>query len=233
MTSIIYISNFAETINQFISNNNNNNNHQNYLDWESTITNSDDYFYRFSIVSKIICETFDYYHNLNYNVIIFTNLSLVEKLIISHHSKKLNFIFNQLPIQNNNFFSLSFDISRLWIIPDYRNNIPYLFHNFTNIFYEFYNNCDFTINHYDFTLKVDLFTFTQFYKILYSISFYDIFNFTNINTFPTPFNTPNYCTYCNNNVKNIKLQLSDLIFDIKHSITDLQYKNIMEKLSEI
>lgn len=220
--------------------NNNNNNIPRYNDfWNIDIIHTNVVTFQTSpILIKTLCDIIDDKKNLGYTEIVFTDLSthLRHKLYKVLCYLKLSF---QKIKQNNvtnikiNNIDMCFTVPRDNIIlntrsPTKRRLLQEFFSsinqtNFYNLFSTHSQNDN--INNYLFITPEKYITYC-----------------TIMNNYYGDYDTPYYATHNtdsnlaadNNNSNNIiKMELSNLIFDIKDNITDIMFKDIMEKLAEL
>ena len=188
-------------------------------------------------IMKTICYIFDIQRSYNTKAIVFTDLNSDQrhKLYIILYYLNFNFIKNFNSITNKK--EILVDIFNCWIIPIM--NVSTFVEPWTRYF----------ISRAKYEAMCDLYNSLENHIIIhdryYSVTMHEYVKYWNINNnhYPDtnqfiPFRRNNSTSLSNNsnslsNNTAKKLQLSDMIFDIKDDITDLMFKTIMEKLAEL
>lgn len=202
--------------------------------WRQIIDDTRNYFYGFSYLVQYLFQIIDFRINFSsgkFQFLIIKDLSsnLRKDIYIEltnlqiDFTKKHYYIFGD--IDCDSYVDICIPITNIWTITDFRKiHNHYLYSYKKDIFDEFYHKLKplFILNC---AIIVSMVDFIQFKKIFNDI----VFSYNNQN------NTLYYVDDSNDETSNnnIKHQLSDMIFDIKHKITDLQFKQILESISNI
>lgn len=185
------------------------------------------------ILMKTICDIIVEKKNNGFTEIIFTNLP-------SHLRNKLYHVLSylKLPFQKNRFTAqtkIQLDISNCFSIPRHFNGYSIRSPTKRQLLYDFYNTLNLDTNQRFQDINITSQQYITYCTIMnnyYGNNYYGD-NYTNNYTdYNNINNNSNYC-FINNNNSNIKMELSNLIFDIKDDITDIMFKNLMDKLAEL
>ena len=195
-----------------------------------------DIFYNYSNIAINMCNIIDAELNLstiNNNIthIKFINLCSQKRHIVYRELSNLNIGFVKVPAPNN-INNIVIDISAIWSINNYRIRPipPYVtnyqpFIDFNNYIMASFPNANLpyiVVSMHDYLKHLKLLTNIQYVhnqSIRTPLPTYSAFQIR-----PPP---PLPITMI------IKLEIADLIFDIKEKITDCEYKDILEKLATI
>jgi hypothetical protein len=157
---------------------------------------------------------------------------------------------------NNHCIDICISITNIWSVPDYRTTPELaIYQHHINVFNAFYSRLDRSIYRgttTDGNIIVLMQDFIKFKRIFanavnsYNRQRYNYNNINNyiINNIVYMPNQPSATTAtaatqrplgqpCVSSNTNIKQQLADLIFDIRHDLTDSKYKEILEKIAVI
>jgi hypothetical protein len=222
-----------------------------------------DIFYNYSNIAINMCNIIDEELNLstiNNNIthIKFINLSSQKRHIVYRELSNLNIRFVKVPAPNNinnpQHPNIVIDISAIWSINNYR-IIPFPYH--VAHYQPFIDFNTHIMNQYpqtnlplivvtmdDYLKHIRLLTNIQYIPYQTTQTTYSAFQIRPPVTIPPPLPTQN--TYSAFQIRPpvttppplpitmvIKLEIADLIFDIKEKITDCEYKDILEKLATI
>jgi hypothetical protein len=205
-------------------------------DWTSCIIDQNDIFYNHPTIFKIICNILN--ENRNFTNIVFSNLNTCQRHNVYRTLSYFKFPWTK-SVDSNGVNSIWADIQNCWIIP-----IQPFWHTIRSptkkiALENLYNNITNRPLAPNGDICVTMDEFVKYYII--NNKYYGDYNFTpNIyntdithsSTEQQPYNLNiNLARLSDNTYK--KLQLSDMIFDIKDDITDLMFKTIMDKLAEL
>ena len=203
-------------------------------DWTTYITNENDIFCYEPTILKIICNILN--QNINFTTFVFSNLNTRQRHSVYSALSYLKLVWTK-SVDSNGATTILLDFPYGWNIPSQPilNTIrsPTKKLAFENLYNSITNrthapNGDIYVNMYDFVK----------YHIINN-KYYDDSNtfyratpqYTTLTTNTLTTNTLTTNTLTDNTTK--KLQLCDMIFDIKDDITDLMFKTIMDKLAEL
>lgn len=200
-------------------------------DWTSCITDQNDIFYYEPKIFKIICNILN--ENRNFTTIVFSNLNTRQRHHVYRTLSYFNFPWTK-SVDSNGVNSIWADIQNCWVIP-----LQPIWHTIRSptkkiALENLYNNITNRTLAPNGDICVTMDDFVKYYII--NNKYYGDYNY---NTDTTHSSTEQPPSNININVvrrdDNItkKLQLCDMIFDIKDDITDLMFKTIMEKLAEL
>jgi hypothetical protein len=183
-------------------------------DWTYCVNDHNNIFYGEPRIFKIICEIFN--QLTNYTHIILTNLNRDQRHPVYRALSYFKFVWNK-SVDSNGANTIEVNIENCWVIP-YQPPWHIISSPTKKIALE---NLYSSITNRTLSPSGDLcVNMDDFVK-------YHVIN----NKYYNDTNNLAYTTLTDNTTK--KLQLSDMIFDIKDDITDLMFKTIMEKLSEL
>jgi len=211
------------------------------------VENTESVFYSFSYLIKHLFSLIHYI--LPCQSVIIKNLTSAQRKNFYIELSKIDILFNKnryIDDNNNNCTDIRILTDDFWSIPDYRTNpLCELYQRNADTFNEFYRRVGrdtVLTNRY---FNVSLGNFLRFKRILTLVDrrdtiIQDIDNqniiIDNQNNIIRDIEThsPRLCCQpsISHNTK-IKLQLADLIFDIKDNLTDAMYKEILEKIALI
>ena len=200
-----------------------------------------DIFYNYSNIAINMCNIIDAELNLstiNNNIthIKFINLGTEKRHIVYKELSNLNIRFVKVPAPNN-INNIVIDISAIWSINNYRiRPIPPYVTNYQ----PFINFNTYITNQYPQTnlplIVVSMRDYLYYIRLMTTVqqTSNQTMRQTTQQTYSTsqvrpPVTTPPPLPI----TMIIKLEIADLIFDIKEKITDCEYKDILEKLATI
>lgn len=208
-------------------------------DWNSTVTNTNDIFYMQPTIYKIICELFNWssWSGIKTHAI-FTHLNQYQRHIVYKTLSYFKFTWNK----SNDAYGKTIwvEIKDCWNIPSTilshiirsptkRNSLQNLYRSLTLISHLPNGNIIVTMDDF---VKYHIIN-NKYYND--TGSNYTVINSRNLDiTYTDNSIIDNFIT--DNSITDYttkKLQLSDMIFDIKDDITDLMFKTIMDKLAEL
>ena len=193
-------------------------------DWTYCVNDHNNIFYGEPRIFKIICEIFN--QLTNYTHILLTDLNRDQRHHVYRALSYFKFVWNK-SVDSNGANTIEVNIENCWVIPyqplwdiirspTKKIALENLYSSITNRTLS--PSGDLCVNMDDF--------------VKYHIINNKYYSDTNYRaTLPYYINNVAYTTLTDNTTK--KLQLSDMIFDIKDDITDLMFKTIMDKLAEL
>ena len=196
-------------------------------DWTSCITDQNDIFYYEPTILKIICNILNQY--IHFTTFVFSNLNTRQRHHVYYALSYFKFVWKK-SVDSNGATTIWLDFPYGWNIPSQpiwntirsptkKLALENLYNSITNI--RNAPNGDIYVNMDDFVK----------YHIINNKYYNDSNTFYRATPQYTTNNTLTNNTLTDNTTK--KLQLSDMIFDIKDDITDLMFKTIMDKLAEL
>jgi hypothetical protein len=209
--------------------------------WTSYITDPNDYcFNEMSTLSKTICNIFNYeiMNSPNIRFVVFTNLQTYKRHLIYKTLSNLGIVFSK-QLDLNNCPQISINIKLFcWIIPS---TVHYIDNTRREILTNFYANLNTNNGMDEFgNFYVTMQDFITFKIIVNRVVFRYTERWTSNDdrSYRIPISPPNTHFRCApgpslSTLTTKKIELSDLIFDIKESIPDIMFKDMMEKLAQI
>jgi len=197
----------------------------NVHNWRDLILDSSSIFYKCSYLIREICSIIDIRYVINNDtIIIFNNLTSIQRKDFYNELTDFGIKFNKSRYFNFDgsiITQLRIPTYNIWCIADYRFFPSRIYNLYPSQFDSLYNSLSNTNPVFGEFINVFMIDYIKFRRILKNatISYYTNNNHNLINS--------------NSNNIQIKYQLSDIIFDIKENLTDVVYKDIMEKISKI
>ena len=200
-------------------------------DWTSCITDQNDILYNHPTIFKIICNILN--ENKDFTTIVFYYLNTHQRHNVYRTLSYFNFPWNKY-VDSTGVNCIRAYIKNCWFIPRPHNNIWRNIRSPTKkiALENLYNDIsdefiDTTPTHTRY-IGVTMDDFVKYHII--NNKYYD--DTTHSSTEQRRYNININVVRRDDNITK-KLQLSDMIFDIKDDITDLMFKTIMEKLAEL
>ena len=198
--------------------------------WNATVSDTTSVFHGYSSIMELVCKRIDDNIGIN-DEIVLINLSTSQRNKIYRQLSEIGIRF----IKNAPTKSISVLTYNIWTIPQWAHSIypfqnsPLILRNFEN----FYNTLSTDANIVPFNNT------PQWHRIIVSME--QFFVLKKIITDARSIQTSqlNILFDCENTYISIpdnmqkKLDISDLLFDIKEKITSGEYKELMEKLADI
>ena len=188
--------------------------------WENEILDNDDIFYGFTNIQRSFILRIHLFENSG-TLIKINNLSERQINILKYQLSNLPFDIYE--VYND---SLTINYKYAFVVPSlehFKTMYFFIFNKYSNLINYFYTNNindEFEHVYYDnLYIKVPLDIWAEYIRI-----------FLTINNLQTNENSCITASPCVTNNLSIKLQLSDIIFNIKELLTDIDYKSIMDKL---
>ena len=198
--------------------------------WNTTVSDTTSVFHGYSSIIEFVCKLIN--DNMgNFTEVVFINLTSPQRNQIYRQLSEIGIRF----IKNVPTKSISVLTYNIWTIPQWAHSIypfqhtPLILRNFEN----FYNTLSIDANIVPFNNS------PQWHRIIVSME--QFFELKKINRDARSFQTSqlNIVFDCENTYISLpdnmqkKLDISDLLFDIKEKITSGEYKELMEKLADI
>ena len=203
-------------------------------DWCKKIDNNNDIFNNFSYLIRHLFTLIDQ-RPRNHYLFLLKGLSSPQRKDLYRELYYFDFLYflsKRRYIHNNTpCVDIIFDVSSLWNIVDFRNTQSPIYINSRINFDTFYNNIYYTIDTSN-RLVVSLQDFLKFKRLITNAETYYL-NFSSINLLASVALYPQQMLNTHSQNYNIKHELADLVFDIKDKFTDLEYKQILDKIAEI
>jgi hypothetical protein len=198
--------------------------------WNTTVSDTTSVFHGYSSIIEFVCKLIN--DNMgNFTEVVFIHLTSPQRNQIYRQLSEIGIRF----IKNVPTKSISVLTYNIWTIPQLAHSIypfqhtPLILRNFEN----FYNTLSIDANIVPFNNS------PQWHRIIVSME--QFFELKKINRDARSFQTSqlNIVFDCENTYISLpdnmqkKLDISDLLFDIKEKITSGEYKELMEKLADI
>lgn len=199
----------------------------NHQYWYNIIEDNHDSFYDFNLLTKFLLTQIDSCINQFDHFVI---KSLTDGLYadVFHILDELDINYHKIEwLEDNNDINVYIIIPTLniWTICDFRTNPDhYIYRIKKNNFDTFYNNLSFQNINKSYNIIVSLQEYIYFKKIL--LETFSLYN-SIIDYFDDFDHEPHIIN------SNIKIELSNIIFDIKHELSDLDYKKLLDLISKI
>lgn len=107
--------------------------------WNVSINDTNDTFYGFDFITKLLSIIFNNKIN-KYNFVVFTKLSKYQRQIIYNTLNNFGIHFNKIRNAIYNTIAFSINLNSIWTIPNFSNNIPFIFIDYKSQLTLFYNS---------------------------------------------------------------------------------------------
>jgi hypothetical protein len=208
--------------------------------WTSYVIDTNDYFNEMSTLSKTICNIFnvEIMNSPNTRYVVFTNLQTNQRHLIYKTLSNLGIKFSK-QYDLNNCPQISINIKLFcWVIPS---NVHYIDNTRREILTNFYANLNTNNGMDEFgNIYVTMQDFITLKKIVNRVVFragsLNLHDDPIVYRLPIPPPNTDFTCAAGSSLSRLttkKIELSDLIFDIKESIPDIMFKEMMETLAQI
>ena len=167
-------------------------------------------------------------------IIMFVNLNRAQRNCLYEELYKLNIPFTKLHTSFDNSTDVIIDIFDIWIIKCFTSLPSWMSNNET--LENFYNN-NINQQYHDYNngniIHISLTDYLKYCKLISQARIQRNDNYTRIER-STHIRVDDFVIINNRQINlAVKLELANLLFDIKEKITDCEYKDILEKLATI